>query len=153
MTGEDERTGSMIGRRSVPERAWIIIAIVLVGALVLLITAALMVPERASDIWVNLAGSAAQIVVLALAGGVVGAVLRDREARREDARRRADALATFQSEVDAAFSEIKAARRTLRMRSARSRMMSRAFPPPAAATVFNAAASVAPARSCASRAA
>ena len=70
------------------QRPWIIVGVIVVVAIVLLITAAAMAPERASDIWVNLADSAAQIVVLALAGGVVGAVLRDRDARREDDRRR-----------------------------------------------------------------
>ena len=71
-------------------------------------------PERSSDIWVNLAGSAAQIVVLALAGGVVGAVLRDRDARREDARRKRQSVLEFATQVELAFNEIKAARRILR---------------------------------------
>ena len=84
------------------------------GRLLLVITAAVMAPERSSDIWVNLADSAAQIVVLALAGGVVGAVLRDRDARREDARRRQASLLAFANQVDLAFNEIKAARRILR---------------------------------------
>jgi len=96
------------------ERAWIIVGVIVVGALALLITAALMAPERSSDIWVNLAGSAAQIVVLALAGGVVGAVLRDREARREDNRRRRASRLAFANQVELAFNEIKAARRILR---------------------------------------
>jgi hypothetical protein len=95
-------------------RAWIIVGVIVVGALALLLTAAMMAPERASDIWVNLAGSAAQIVVLALAGGVVGAVLRDREVRREDTRRRQESLLSFANQVDLAFNEIKAARRILR---------------------------------------
>jgi hypothetical protein len=96
------------------ERAWIIVAIIVMGAIALLITAALMAPERSSDIWVNLAGSAAQIVVLALSGGVVGAVLRDREVRREDARRRRESLLAFANQIDLAFNEVKAARRMLR---------------------------------------
>jgi len=95
-------------------RPWIIVAVIVVGALALLITAALMAPERASDIWVNLAGSAAQIMVIALAGGVVGAVLRDREARREDNLRRLESLRAFANQVELAFNEIKAARRILR---------------------------------------
>jgi hypothetical protein len=73
-----------------------------------------MVPERSSDIWVNLAGSAAQIVVVALAGGVVGAVLRDRDVRREEARRKRQSLLEFANQVELAFNEIKAARRILR---------------------------------------
>ena len=96
------------------QRAWIIVGVIVVGAIALLITAAVMAPERSSDIWVNLAGSAAQIVVLALAGGVVGAVLRDREARREDDRRRQAMRLTFSNQVELAFNEIKAARRILR---------------------------------------
>jgi hypothetical protein len=96
------------------QRAWIIVGVIVVGAIALLITAAAMAPERSSDIWVNLAGSAAQIVVLALAGGVVGAVLRDREARREDHRRRQAKLLAFANQVELAFNEVKAARRILR---------------------------------------
>jgi hypothetical protein len=97
------------------EWTWVIIAAVVLGALTLLVTAAVMVPEeRHSDIWVNLAGSAAQIVVLAISGGVVGAVLRDREVRREDARRRRESLLAFGGQVDHAFNEIRAARRLLR---------------------------------------
>jgi hypothetical protein len=96
------------------ERAWIIVGVIVVAAIVLLITAVAMAPERANDIWVNLADSAAQIVVLALAGGVVGAVLRDRDARREDNRRRQASLLAFANQVELAFNEIKAARRILR---------------------------------------
>ena len=96
------------------ERAWIIVGIIVVGAIGLLITAAVMAPERSSDIWVNLAGSAAQIVVLALAGGVVGAVLRDRDVRREDARRRRESVLAFANQVELAFNDIKEARRILR---------------------------------------
>ena len=96
------------------ERAWIVVGVIVVGAIVLLITAVAMADERATDIWVNLADSAAQIVVLALAGGVVGAVLRDRDARREDNRRRQASLLAFANQVELAFNEIKAARRILR---------------------------------------
>ncbi len=96
------------------QRPWIIVGVIVVGALAVVITGAVMAPERSSDIWVNLADSAAQIVVLALAGGVVGAVLRDRDARREDARRRQASLLAFANQVDLAFNEIKAARRILR---------------------------------------
>ena len=96
------------------DRAWIIVGVIVVGAIVLLITAVSMADERATDIWVNLADSAAQIVVLALAGGVVGAVLRDRDARREDNRRSQASLLAFANQVELAFNEIKAARRILR---------------------------------------
>jgi hypothetical protein len=95
-------------------RAWIIVGVIVVAALALLITAARMAPERSSDIWVNLAGSAAQIVVVALAGGVVGAVLKDRDVRREDARRKRESLLAFANQVELSFNEIKAARRILR---------------------------------------
>ncbi len=96
------------------ERAWIVIGAIIAGALVLLVVAGLMAPERSSDIWVNLAGSAAQIVVLALSGGVVATVVRDRELRRDDERRRQGALLAFANQVEVAFSEIKSARRILR---------------------------------------
>ena len=96
------------------QRPWIIVGVIVAGAIALLITAAVMAPERSGDIWVNLADSAAQIVVLALAGGVVGAVLRDRDARREDNRRRQASLLAFANQVELAFNEIKAARRILR---------------------------------------
>lgn len=96
------------------ERAWRVIAIIIAGALVLLLVATLMAPERSSDIWVNLAGSAAQVVVLALSGGVVATVVRDREVRRDDERRRHESLLAFARQVDAAFNEVKAARRLLR---------------------------------------
>jgi hypothetical protein len=96
------------------QRPWIIVGVIVVGALVLLFVAAGKADERSSDIWVNLAGSAAQIVVLALAGGVVGAVLRDRDERRESARRQQQALLAFANQLELAFNEIKAARRILR---------------------------------------
>jgi len=95
-------------------RPWIIVGVIVAAALGVLITAASMAPERSSDIWVNLAGSAAQIVVLAVSGGVVGAVLRDRDERREDARRKQQSLLTFANQVEHTFNEIKAARRILR---------------------------------------
>jgi hypothetical protein len=96
------------------QRPWIIVGVIVLGAVSLLIIAVAMAPERANDIWVNLADSAAQVVVLALAGGVVGAVLRDRDARREDTRRRQASLLAFANQVELAFNEIKAARRILR---------------------------------------
>lgn len=96
------------------ERAWGVIAVIIVGALALLLVAALMAPERSSDIWVNLAGSAAQVVVLALSGGVVATVVRDRESRRDAERRRRESLQAFAKQVDGAFNEVKAARRLLR---------------------------------------
>jgi hypothetical protein len=116
MSGRSDRRIRPSGRAFVHrQRAWLIIGGVLISAVSLLITLAWLAPaDRQSDILVNLAGSAAQIIVLAVSGGVVGAVLRDREVRREDARRRRDGLFTFERQLEVAFNEIKAARRLLR---------------------------------------
>ena len=96
------------------QRPWIIIGVIVAGAIAVLITAAVMAPERSGDIWVEIASSAAQLLVVALAGGVVGAVLRDRDAQREDARRKRESLLAFANQVELAFNEIKAVRRILR---------------------------------------
>lgn len=53
----------------------------------MVIISAIMAPERQDDIWVELAKGSATIVALALATGVVGAMLRDRDALREEQRR------------------------------------------------------------------
>jgi len=99
-------------RRSV--RAWLIIAAVLGGAVALVLLGFWMVPERQSDIWVEIVKSSAQVIVLALAVGVVGAVLRDRDAAREEVRRRQQFLAAFVDEIEAAYDSVKTARRLLR---------------------------------------
>lgn len=109
--GSSQRREDRVGRT---ERAWSVIAIIIVGAVGLLLVAALMAPERSSDIWVNLAGSAAQVVVLALSGGVVATVVRDREARRDADQRRRESLLAYARQVDGAFKDIKAVRRLLR---------------------------------------
>lgn len=96
------------------ERAWRVIVVIILGAVSLLLLAALMAPGRSSDIWVNLAGSAAQVVVLALSGGVVATVVRDREARRDADRHRRESLLAFARQVDGLFNEVKAVRRLLR---------------------------------------
>jgi hypothetical protein len=69
-------------------RFWLIIVAVLAGAASMILLSAIMAPERQDDIWVELAKGAATIVALSLATGVVGAMLRDRDALREDQRRR-----------------------------------------------------------------
>ncbi len=99
-------------RRTV--RAGVVIAAVLIGAVGMVLLGAAMVPERQSDIWVEIVKSSTSIVVLALAGGVVGAVLRDRDAAREDVRRREAFLAVFLDDVEAAYDNVKTARRLLR---------------------------------------
>ena len=75
-------------RRPRIERAWLIIGFVLLGAVAMGLLGALMAPERQSDMWVELVKSSIQVVVLAIAGGVVGAVLRDRDAARDASIRR-----------------------------------------------------------------
>jgi hypothetical protein len=108
----DDRDGSPRTRR--PERAWIIIAVVLLGALGMILLGAIMANERRQDVWVELVSRASQLVVLALAGGVVGAVIHDRDAAREDERRRQAFLLGFVDEVEAAYGQVKTARRLLR---------------------------------------
>ena len=75
---------------------------------------AFMAPERHSDMWVELVKSSIQIIVLAVAGGVVGAVLRDRDAARDaEIRRRAYFLA-FLDQIDVSYGQVKSVRRMLR---------------------------------------
>ena len=57
-------------RRPRIERAWIIIGVVLLGAVAMGLLGAFMAPERQSDMWVELVKSSIQVVVLAIAGGV-----------------------------------------------------------------------------------
>ena len=54
------------------------------------------------------------IVVLALATGVVGAMLRDRDALREDHRRHQAYLLAFLEQLEATYHQVKPARRLLR---------------------------------------
>jgi hypothetical protein len=96
------------------ERAWVVIAIVLLGAVGIVVLGALMAPGREHDIWVELVSRASQLIVLALAGGVVGAVIHDRDAAREDERRRQAFLLGFIGEVETAFGQVKTARRLVR---------------------------------------
>lgn len=110
--GDPGRGRSRPSRRV--EIAWLIIAAVLLGAVVVVVASALMAPDRQQDIWVEVASRASQLIVLALAGGVVGAVIHDRDAAREDKRRRQAFLLAFVGEVEAAYGEVKTARRLLR---------------------------------------
>ena len=73
-----------------------------------------MAPERQDDIWVELAKGAATIVALSLATGVVGAMLRDRDALREDQRRQQAYLLGFLEQIEATYGQVKSARRLLR---------------------------------------
>jgi hypothetical protein len=101
-------------RRWQIDRAWIVIGLVLLGALGVMLLGALMAPERQDDMWVNIVGRSAQLIALALAGGVVGAVIHDRDAARAAVQRRDAALRVFLDEVEAAFAEAKTSRRMLR---------------------------------------
>lgn len=96
------------------ETAWLVIAAVLIGAVAVMVLGALMVPHRQDDMWVNIVGRSAQLIALALAGGVVGAVIHDRDAAREAVRRRDAVLEAFLVEVEAAFAQVKTSRRLLR---------------------------------------
>ena len=96
------------------QRFWLIIAAVLAGAASMILLSAIMAPERQDDIWVELAKGAATIVALSLATGVVGAMLRDRDALREDQRRQQAYLLGFLEQIEATYGEVKSARRLLR---------------------------------------
>ena len=96
------------------DRAWVVIGLVLIGALGVMLLGALMAPERQDDMWVNIVGRSAQLIALALAGGVVGAVIHDRDAAREAVQRRNASLRAFLDEVEAAFAATKTSRRMLR---------------------------------------
>ena len=102
------------GRRFPVQRFWLIIAAVLAGAASMILLSAIMAPERQDDIWVELAKGAATIVALSLATGVVGAMLRDRDALREDQRRQQAHLLGFLDQIEATYGQVKSARRLLR---------------------------------------
>ncbi len=96
------------------QRFWLVIVTVLAGAVSLVLLSAIMAPERQNDIWVELAKSGAQIVVLVLATGVVGAMLRDRDALREQQRRHEAYLLAFLEQIEGTYAQVKTARRMLR---------------------------------------
>ena len=79
-----------------------------------IILSAIMVPERQSDIWVEMARNGARVIALALATGVVGAMLHDRDALREDQRRQQAYLLDFLGQLEGAYDQVKSARRLLR---------------------------------------
>lgn len=116
MTGRNdpEDTREPVRRRINLQRFWLVIVGVLGGGVCLVVLSALMAPERQSDIWFELAKSGAQVVVLALATGVVAAMLRDRDALREDQRRHQAYLLAFLDQNEATYDHVKAARRLLR---------------------------------------
>lgn len=115
MTAQGDRERSAGGRpRTRVERAWIVIACVIGTALTLVVVASLMAPGKAHDIWVEIAKSSLYMVALAVTGGIVAIVVRDRDAAREEERRRVAYRLDFLEEVGAAFTQIKAARRLLR---------------------------------------
>lgn len=101
-------------RRPRIERAWIIIGFVLLGAVAMGLLGAFMAPERQSDMWVELVKSSIQVVVLAIAGGVVGAVLRDRDAARDEGIRRRAYFLAFLDQIDATYGQVRSVRRMLR---------------------------------------
>ena len=102
------------GRRFRVQRFWLVIGTVLTGAACMVLLSAIMVPDRQDDIWVELAKSSAQILVLALATGVVGAMLRDRDALRESQRRHEASLLAFLEQIETTYGQVKTARRMLR---------------------------------------
>ena len=79
-----------------------------------MVVGAVMAPERQDDMWVNIVSRSAQLIALALAGGVVGAVIHDRDAAREAHARRAAFLEGFLDELESAYVQVKASRRLLR---------------------------------------
>lgn len=110
MSGAVNRGRSQVAAR----RAWIVIGVVLLCALGVWVAVHIIVPERSKDIWVESAKSALQLAVLATTGGVVAAVLRDRDAAREADGRRRTLLLGFLDGVQATYGQVKAARRILR---------------------------------------
>lgn len=101
-------------RRPRLERAWIVIAGVLLVAVALGLVGAIQVPERRDDMWFEIFASAIRVIVLAITGGVVAAVLRDRDAAREDARRRQANAAAFLEQIAGTYNQVKSVRRMLR---------------------------------------
>ncbi len=102
------------GRRPRMERAWIVIGVVLLGALMLGLLGAIQIPERRADMWFEIVAGSIRVVVLAITGGIVAAVVRDRDAVREDARRRQADAAAFLERIQDTFGQVKSARRMLR---------------------------------------
>ena len=116
MAGQSDLGGASprSGRRFGVQRFWLIIGAVLAGAVCVIMFSANMAPDRQDDIWVELAKGAVTIVALSLATGVVGAMLRDRDALREDQRRQQAYLLGFLEQIEATYGQVKSARRLLR---------------------------------------
>ncbi len=100
--------------RAAGRRAWFVIGIVLACALGVFAAAHIIVPDRSDDIWVEAAKSALYLVALATTGGVVAAVLRDRDAARDAESRRRTLLLGYLDGIQATYGQVKAARRMLR---------------------------------------
>src|SRR5262249_45735910 len=94
--------------------AWIVIGAVLFTAISMIVIASFWLKDRTSDLWMEIAKSNLQITVLALSGGVVAAVLRDRDAARESKERRRQRLLGQLEQIQASYGQVKAARRLLR---------------------------------------
>jgi len=92
----------------------LVIAIVLVASVVLGLVGAIQVPERRDDVWFEIFASAIRVFVLAITGGVVAVVVRDRDVAREDVRRRQASAAAFLEQVDGTYNQVKSVRRMLR---------------------------------------
>lgn len=108
---EDPATRHLVHRE---DRVFVIVGFIIVAAIAMVLTAALMAPDRQGDIWVEIAKSTMYLVALAVAGGVVSAVVRDRDAAREERHRRRDRRAAFLDKLDSSYAHVKAARRLLR---------------------------------------
>lgn len=96
------------------DRVFVIVGCILVAGVGVVLTAALMAPARQGDIWVEIAKSTMYLVALAVAGGVVAAVVRDRDAVREERMRLRQHRHAFLDRLDDSYSQVKAARRLLR---------------------------------------
>ncbi len=96
------------------DRVFIIVACILVVGVAVVLIAALMAPTRQGDIWVEIAKSTMYLVSLAVAGGVVAAVVRDRDAVREERLRLRQHRLAFLDRLDESYRQVKAARRLLR---------------------------------------
>ena len=114
MTEDHTRTTARraIFRRE--DRVFVIVGCIIVVAVIIVLIAALMAPGRQGDIWVEIAKSILYLVSLAVAGGVVAAVVRDRDADREERLRLRQHRLAFLDRVDDSYSQVKAARRLLR---------------------------------------
>ena len=96
------------------DRVFFIVGGIIVAGVAVVLTAALMAPGRQGDIWVEIAKSTMYLVALAVAGGVVSAVVRDRDAVREERLRLRQQRLAFLDGLDDSYSQVKAARRLLR---------------------------------------